>query len=175
MLIPACASPQFSLPYAANPEIVTHMRHLMLHRPSIELKPAMPAGLCQCGCQYRYVIANEACDVYCTEPHLGCKLRLSRRQCALNHPECTFVKKIASFVSVTIHAWRCACYIRLKSNIQKMANQFQHFRDTFFLVYKFHWFGHTASSGTYSYNLTQHPAYADLNSQIAEQFKSASA
>jgi len=83
-----CASPQDSFPYPASPEIVTHMRHLMLHGPPLELRLPMPAGLCQCGCQYRYVVANEACDVYCTEPHLGCKLRLSRLQCALNNPAC---------------------------------------------------------------------------------------
>ncbi len=46
-----------------------------------------------------------------------------------------------------------------------------HLRDTLFLVDKFHWFGHTACSRTY--NLTQYPAYAGLNSQIAEQFNSA--
>jgi len=46
-----------------------------------------------------------------------------------------------------------------------------HFRNTLFLVDKFHWFGHTACSRTY--NLTQYPAYAGLNSQIAEQFNSA--
>ena len=37
------------------------------------------------------MVVNEACDVYCTEPHLGCKLRLSRLQCALNNPACTIV------------------------------------------------------------------------------------
>ena len=46
-----------------------------------------------------------------------------------------------------------------------------HFIDTLFLVDKFHWFGQTACSRTY--NLTQYPAYAGLNSQIAEQFNSA--
>jgi len=96
-----CASPRDSFPYPANPEIVAHMRHLMLHGPLVKLKPPMPAGLCRCGCPYRYVVANEACDVYRTEPHLGCKLKLSRLQCAL---------------SVTIHACRCAYCILMQIN-----------------------------------------------------------
>ena len=90
----------------------------------------------------------------------------------LNAFLCMMAQKIDSFVSVTIHAWRCACYVHLQINIHKMANQFQRFRDTFFLVYKFHWSGPTACSGTCNYNWTQYPAYAHLNSQIAEQFNS---
>jgi len=111
----------------------------------------------------------------------------------LNAFLCMMAQKIDSFISVTIHAWRCACYVHflryesedsfsnlhqracyvhLQINIHKMANQFQRFRDTFFLVYKFQWSGPTACSGTCNYNLTQYPAYAHLNSQIAEQFNS---
>ena len=79
--IPACASPQDSFPRPATPEITTYTRQSMLHRPSFELKPPILASLCQCGCQHRYIIAIAACDVYCIEAHLGCKLRLSRQQC----------------------------------------------------------------------------------------------
>ncbi len=32
-----CASPRDSFPYPANPEIVTHMRHLMVHWPPVEI------------------------------------------------------------------------------------------------------------------------------------------
>ncbi len=95
--IPACASPRDSFPRPATPEMTTYTRQSMLHRPSFELKSPILAGLCQCGLQHRYIIATEACDVYCTEAHLGCKLKLSRQQCDFNNPECTLMTEDGLF------------------------------------------------------------------------------
>ena len=129
ILIPAYASLQDSFP--ATPEMTTYTRQSMLHRPSIELKSPILAGLCQWGLQHTYIIASEACDVYCTEAHLGCKLNLSRQQCDFNNPECTLMTEdgLCYFSDRSCMALRmlCAC---LQINIHNMANQSQYFRDT---------------------------------------------
>ena len=44
----------------------------------------------------------------------------------LHAPSCMMAQKRASFILVTIHAWRCAYCIHMQINIHKMANQFQH-------------------------------------------------
>jgi len=43
----------------------------------------------------------------------------------LNAPSCMTAQKMASFILVTIHAWRCAYCIRMQISTHKMANQFQ--------------------------------------------------
>lgn len=124
MLIPACAP-------VLHPKTLFHTQQIlrvthMLHRPPLELRPSMPAGLCQCAYQYIWLHMRRVMSI--AQSHIwganGDCQGYSVPPTTLNAPACT-AQKTASFVLVTIHAWRCAYCICVQISIHKMAHHFQ--------------------------------------------------